>query len=141
MADLTNLVNAISFGVNPASAIDIGFELSVERARNREQNRIDHTNRAGANINWRMTRASTLAATLSTIFAGDVADTSDSRNAEFDLQWSYRFAADKGAYRKVQGQFFVRYANRYARSLDNLFGFSNLTRLQTFNIGLSFTFF
>jgi hypothetical protein len=88
-----------------------------------------------------MTSRATLAASVSTIFAGDAADTSDSRNAEVDLQWSYRFGLERSRYRRVQGQFFIRYANRYQRSFDQIFALNSRTKLQTFNVGLSFTFF
>jgi hypothetical protein len=75
------------------------------------------------------------------VFAGDAANTNRSRNADLDVQWSWRFGAGNAEYRKVQGQFFVRYANRYARATDNLFLFHNITKMQTASAGLSFTFF
>jgi len=139
-ADLRNLINAFSFGMTPVSVFDFNVDFSFESAKNFEQNRTDRTKRLGTNINWRMTRNATLAAYISTIFAGDLADTSRSRDAELDLQWSYRFAVERSRYQKVQAQFFVRYADRYAYALDNIFGFNTRTRLQTFNTGLSFTF-
>jgi hypothetical protein len=140
-ADLRNLINAFSFGLTPHAAIELNLELSLESAKNFETLRTDRANRTGAGVNWRMNSRMNIAANVSTLFAGDVAETSRNRNAEFDLQWSYRFAVEKSRYRKAQGQFFIRYANRYTRALDDVFGFNNLTRLQTFNFGLSFTFF
>lgn len=139
-ADLGNLINAFTIGMTATSTIDFNIDLSFESAKNFEQNRTDRTKRLGANLNWRMTRNATLASYVSTIFAGDLAATSRSRNAELDIQWSYRFALERSRYKKIQAQFFVRYANRYAYTLDNLFGFDTRTRLQTFNTGLSFTF-
>jgi hypothetical protein len=139
-ADLRNLVNTFTFGMTPASVIDFNIDLSFENAKNFEQNRIDRTNRLGANLNWRVTPNATIASYVSTIFASDIARTSRSRNLELDIQWSYRFAIDRSRYKKVQAQFFVRYANRYGHALDNLFGFDTKTRLQTINTGLSFTF-
>ncbi|MEW6210660.1 MAG: hypothetical protein AB1631_20010 [Acidobacteriota bacterium] len=140
-ADLRNLINGFTLGLTPHNAIDLNFDVSLESAKNFETLRIDNTNRVGANINWRINGRMNLAATLSTLFAGDRADTSRSRNAEFDLQWSYRFAVERSRYRKAQGQFFIRYANRYAYALDDVFRFNNLTRIQSLNLGLSFTFF
>ncbi|MCI0486796.1 MAG: hypothetical protein L0229_09370 [Blastocatellia bacterium] len=141
LADLRNLINGFTFGFTPVASFDLNLDLTRESADNREQARIDHTNRIGANINWRLWQSMALTATISTTFAGDVAETSRSRNAELDLQWSYRFGLEKSRYRKFSGQFFIRYANRYASSRDNLFGFNNLTKTQTLNTGLSFTFF
>jgi hypothetical protein len=119
----------------------LNLDISLESAKNFETGRIDNTDRIGANVNWRMSQRAVLAATVSTIFAGDVTEISRSRNAELDLQWSYRLGVERSRFRKMQSQFFVRYANRYARSLDNLFGLNSLTKVQTLNMGLSFTFF
>ncbi len=141
LSDLRNLVNGFTIGVTPHAKVDLNFDISLESAKNFETDRIDRLNRVGTNVNWLSSNRSTLTATVSTIFAGDVAGASESRNLELDVQWSYRFALERSRYRKVQGQFFVRYANRYARSLDSLFGFNNLTKFQTLNLGLSFTFF
>ncbi len=139
--DLSNLINAFTVGFTPHQAIDLNLEAGGERAENLATRRVDRTNRAGVNVNWRMTPNSTLGATLSTLFAGDGLNLSKNRNAEFDLQWSYRFVKEQVPYPKVQGQFFIRYANRYTRALDRVFGLDNLAKLQTLNLGLSFTFF
>ncbi len=139
--DLSNLINAFTVGFTPHQAIDLNVEASGERAENLATRRVDRTKRAGVNANWRMTNNSTIGATLSALFAGDGLNLSKNRNAEFDLQWSYRFVKERDPYPKVQGQFFIRYANRYSRGLDRVFGLNNLTKLQTLNLGVSFTFF
>jgi hypothetical protein len=141
LADLRNMINGFTVGLTPTASFDLTFDLSAESARNFELGRTDRTYRTGINVNWRVTQRMAASAMVSTVFAGDVAETSRSRSAEIDLQWSYRFGVERSRYRKVQGQFFVRYANRYARSLDSVFGLNSLTRLQTLNTGLSFTFF
>ncbi|HUE83905.1 MAG TPA: hypothetical protein VMM84_17510 [Pyrinomonadaceae bacterium] len=140
-ADLKNLVNAFTVGLQPHRRFELNFDLSKERSNNLESGRQDNNLRAGVNFNWQATSRSAFAATISSTFAGDALQTNKSRSADLDLQWSMRFGAEKSAYRKVEGQFFIRYANRYARSEDNIFFFNNLTKLQTFNAGLTFTFF
>lgn len=140
-ADLKNLVNAFTVGLSPHRRFDLNFDLSKERANNLESGRQDDNLRAGVNFNWQTTARSAFAATISSTFAGDALQTNKSRSADLDLQWSIRFGAERSAYRKVEGQFFIRYANRYARSEDNIFFFNNLTKLQTVNAGLTFTFF
>jgi hypothetical protein len=143
-ADLRNLTNGFTIGINPMPMLDLNFDVNAESAKNHQLIRTDRLLRIGTNINWRITQKSVLAATLSTAFAGDVAKTSRSRNAELDLLWSYQFGfAENGqnSLKKVKGQFFIRYANRYARLRDGAFGLSNLTKLQTLNTGLNFTFF
>src|SRR5688572_8503000 len=140
-ADFRSLVNTFTVGVQPHKKFEVNFDLSLEGANSLETGRLDQTRRAGFSFNWQTTKKSTLAATVSTIFAGDAANISRSRNADLDLQWSMRFGVGKGEYRKVQGQFFVRYANRYARATDNLFLLHNITKIQTANAGVTFTFF
>lgn len=141
-ADLKNLVHGGSFGISSWRTVDLNFDLNRESAFNNENGRIDRNWRVGSGINWRTTKNSVLAVNFSTTFAGDVAHVSRNRGAEFDAQWSQRFTwNEKEHWHRVQGQFFIRYAQRYAFALDNLFGFRNLTKLQTTNAGLSFTFF
>ena len=83
----------------------------------------------------------TWTATISNTIAGDRAQTSGSRNTEFDTQFSYRLAVARGDFKKMQTQAFIRYANRYARTRELLLGSTNLTRVQIVNAGVSVTFF
>jgi len=140
-ADFKTLVNSFTVGVTPQPRLEMNFDLSAERASNLEAARFDRTWRASFSANFQTTKKSILAATISSAFAGDTLNLTTSRNADLDLQWSWRFGVEKDKYRKVQGQFFIRYANRYARAIDNIFLFRNLTKLQTMSAGLTFTFF
>jgi hypothetical protein len=98
--------------------------------------------RAGINTNWRMTRRMTINVIASNTLAGDLARRiTRSRSTEFDVQWSYQFTHGEAGWRKVKGQFFIRYADRYARTRDLIFGLDNLTRLKTLNGGINFVFF
>lgn len=142
LADLANAIHNISLGWNPLTTLDLSFDVNQESARNRAQSRTDRTLRFGVSLNWQMTRRQLWNATFSTLGAGDLARTTHSRNTEFDLQWSYRLSREsEQRLKKVQASYFVRYARRFARTLDNLFDNSSLTKLQTFNTGLNFIFF
>jgi hypothetical protein len=147
---LRNLMNGFALGVNPASTLDLNFDVNREALRslddngNKDRDRTDRTFRFGLGVNWRMTAKSMLMMNMSNTSlnsAGDLSKTSRSRNTEFDLQWSLRFGLEKTGLKKLQGQFFIRYANRFARSENELFKLNNLIKGQTFNTGLSFTFF
>ncbi len=140
-ADFINLIHGISLGITPTGALDLAFDLNVESARNKEMERVDRTFRVGPNINWRMSPSAALSANLTTTLAGDDEGINGNRSAEVDVQWSYRFAVEKDRFRKVQSQFFIRYANRFARSRVTARGFDNLIKSQMLNLGLSFTFF
>lgn len=141
LADLLNLTHGVTFGLTPHTAFDLNFDLNVESAKNFEAGRIDRTLRAGVNTNWRMTPRMTINVTASNTMAGDLARITRSRSTEFDLQWSYQFTRGETVWQKVQGQFFIRYADRYARTRDFMFGLDNLTRLKTLNGGINFVFF
>lgn len=141
-ADLKTTTNTLSFGLKPLKSLETNFEVNWESARNFEQSRTDRVFRLGTGIIWTLPRNFILNANLSTTVAGDLQDFNDSRNAEFDVQLAWRFMRGKeGSLRKVQGQFFVRFLNRYAFTKDNQFGFTNLTKIQAANAGISFTFF
>lgn len=141
-ADLQNMVNGLSIGMSPHKALDLSFDVNAERTGNFEQNTVDSTLRFGTTMTWRMSNTMAWAMNVSTTGAGDRANTNSRRDADFDIQYSWRFLnIEKSRFRKTQGQFFIRYANRYASASDRLFGFNTLTKLQTFNAGLSFTFF
>ena len=74
-------------------------------------------------------------------WGGDRAQLSGSRNTEFDTQLAYNFGLGRDGLKKVRTQMFLRYADRYGRSDDHLFGITNLTRVKIMNAGLTITFF
>jgi hypothetical protein len=141
LADLINLANGISVGLPVSPTFDLNVEFSFDSAKSKESQRIDRTYRLAPSITWRMNQRATLTSSLSTTLAGDVTKFTQNRNVEFDIQWAYQFSAGKDRFKKVQSQAFIRYANRYASSRDNVINLNNLTKAQTLNIGLSFTFF
>jgi hypothetical protein len=141
-SDLLNENNAATVGLNLIKNLDLSFDLGAERASSFQQDTINNTFRVGTSVTWRMTSKMAWALNASTTGAGDRANTSHRRDADLDIQYTWRFLnTEKDRWRKMQGQFFVRYANRYGSSRDFLFGFNTLNKLQTFNAGLSFTFF
>jgi hypothetical protein len=142
LADLRNQIHGVAVGLSPHTAFDFNFDLNIEDAKSFEAARIDRTLRAGINTNWRMTPRMSINITASNTLAGDIARIiTRNRNTEFDMQWSYQFTRGETGWRKIQGQFFIRYADRYARIRDFVFGLDNLTRLKTLNGGINFVFF
>jgi hypothetical protein len=149
-ATLDNVVHGFTLGLSPASSLDLNFDLNRENLQSRDgdagkdKERNDLTLRYGVSLNWRITQSSALAASLFDTVGrsrGNLSLSSAQRNIGFDAQWSHGFAWKKGFLRKVKAQFYLRYANQYARSLDFLFGINNLTRNQTLNTGLNVTLF
>jgi hypothetical protein len=145
LADLENLIHGLTFGLNPTPALDVNFEVNHEQANSFEFRRADRTVRYAVNTNWRMTPWAVLAINISTIGAGDLARTSSSRTIEGDAQLSYRFDGEHPGWQRIfanrlQAQFFVRYANRFARTSDLLFVINSLNKVWTLNTGVNLTF-
>jgi hypothetical protein len=141
LADQYVLVNTGRVGIAVNTKLNLNVDLSAENSRNRETGRIDRTYRAGPSMTWQLTKSIGFTGSLSNTIAEDVANTSRNRNTEFDLSATYRFGAGKEGPKKVAGQFFIRYANRYSHSLDRIFFNDNLNKNQTLTANLSFTFF
>ncbi len=140
-ADLYNTINGVTFGYTPNQRIDLNFDVNSERARNAENKRSDQTWRFGFNANLQVTKNTTFSATLSTLNAFDLGQISDNFTNEFNVQWSWKFLAGQKQFKKFSGQFFVRYANFFVRTIDRGFDTNNLTKSNTLNAGINFTFF
>ncbi len=141
LADQRVLVNTGRVGLAVTRKLNLNVDLSAESSKNIESSRIDRTLRLGPGVIWQLTKSMGLTASLSNTIAGDAANTSRNRNTEFDISWTYRFDRGKEGFKKVAGQFFVRYANRYSHSLDRVFLSDNLNKNQSLTANLSFTFF
>jgi hypothetical protein len=141
-ADLQNFTHNATIGWNPSVTLELNLELNFEDANSREQSRTDRTLRFSGAANWQATRRQTFNLTLSTAGAGDLARTTRNFNNEFDLQWTYRLTREnENRFKKAQANYFIRYANRFARARNFVENINNLTKLQTFNTGLNFIFF
>lgn len=143
IADFRSLINAVTVGTKPFGSLDLDIELSRENQQNLEQPRTDQTFRLGTRLTWRtpFLKNSTFNANLSTTLAGDTNNSTDSRNAEFDVQWTYKFGFGTKKFKKAEAQFFIRYANRYGKTIDRIFFVNNFNKTQGFNFGLNFNIF
>lgn len=139
--DFLNQTTGVRAGFNPTSGLNLNFELTRDSANDFGSVKLGRTWRIGPTVSWTLNKHMSWTAGLTNTIAGDRAQTSGSRNTEFDTQFSYRVGAERGGLKKVQCQLFVRYADRYARSRDIVFGTASLTRAQIFNGGMNVTFF
>jgi hypothetical protein len=139
--DFLNQTNGVRAGFNPTSRLSLNFELTRDSANDFGGVKLARTWRIGPTVSWTLNKHVSWTAGLTNTIDGDRAQTSGSRNTEFDTQFSYRMGAERGGLKKVQSQIFIRYADRYARSRDIVFGTASLTRAQIFNAGVNVTFF
>jgi hypothetical protein len=140
-ADQGVLVHTGRVGIAATTKLNFNLDLSRESSANKETGRIDRTYRLGPGVTWQLTKHIGVTANLANTIAGDAARTSHSRNTEFDAAWTYRFEHGKEGLRKFSGQFFIRYANHYAHSLERLLLSDTLRRNQTLTANLGITFF
>jgi len=140
-ADLSNLTNGITVGITPSPALDLAFDFNAENAFDKRQNTTNRNFTLAPNVTWRVNKKMNLVSNVSFNLAGDVANTRNDRNINFDLQYSYQFVTEKDRFRKVSGQFSIKYSNTYARSENILVSPINLKKNQTLFTQLSFTFF
>lgn len=143
LADFLSVANALTLNIKPHTALNLDFDLAQESQKNFEQPRIDRTFRLGTRAVWRtpFLKNSNFSSGFSVTLAGDSNNTNDSRNAEFDAQWAYQFSFGKEKFKKTSAQFFIRYANRYGDTRDRVLFVNNFNKAQTFNMGLTFSFF
>lgn len=134
-ADLLNYTNAFSFGVTPHPAFNAGVDFNLERAENKESDRVDKLRRYGFRIGWNTTSTSTLSVFLSQSHGEDDAQTSENDNFQSDVQWSLRIDLHK----HIQTQFFVRYSNSDSSSRDRVFSFNQDLESWSINTGINIT--
>jgi hypothetical protein len=142
-ADFESSVNGLSLSYAPFESLTFGLELSRELQRAFEQPRLDGTFRLGTQATWQtpFLKNSTLNMNVSSTIAGDAGKLNETRSAEFDVQWSYRFGVGKKKFRKAEAQFFIRYANRYGDAFDRLAILRSFTKTQGINAGITFNIF
>ncbi|MEZ5308946.1 MAG: hypothetical protein R2684_17510 [Pyrinomonadaceae bacterium] len=142
-ADLATASNTFTFSLRPIERLNLDLDFSRERQKNFETARIDRNFRLGTRGTLRLPylKNSVLNGGLSFALAGDDLDLNDTRNGEFDLQYSYNFSFGEQKFKKLSGQFFIRYANRYGDSIDRQFLINTLTKSQAFNAGLTINLF
>lgn len=142
-ADLASASTGVTFGFKPLASLGLDFELSRERQKNFEQPRVDRTFRLGTRATWQtpFLKNSIFSGGSSFTLAGDTGNLSDARNGELDAQWAYNFSFGEKKFKKISGQFFVRYANRYGDQIDRQFFLNSINKTQTFNAGLTFNLF
>ncbi|GMR14305.1 MAG: hypothetical protein BMS9Abin29_2554 [Gemmatimonadota bacterium] len=135
-ADLRNLKNAFSLGINPMRSLSLTFDLGYEEADNKQRDEINNTRRFGTRINWKPIKRSTLAIQFSDTFKDDEAKTRERSDTRLDLRWS---GAIPGTTRQ-NGQYYIRYARNVSESLDTVRDRDERRERWTLNTGFSFSF-
>lgn len=141
LADQKSLVNGVSVGFNPFSFLSFNVGLNFESSLNVETGQINRTKAINAGVTWQPFKGAQFAANLSNTLAGDALRTNNSRNTNFDAQFSYNFSREKSKFKKFGVQAFVRYADTFTRSRDFIFDVNNLNRTHIINAGLTINIF
>ncbi|HEX7069858.1 MAG TPA: hypothetical protein VF190_03585, partial [Rhodothermales bacterium] len=141
MADFLNTTHGISLSVAPLTVVNLSVDLDLDRAENREQDRVDHTRRIGFRAVVRPLSAITLTAYFSPTRSRDDARSTLTRRGSTSLEGAYAFSIDRPRLAPVRGQFFVR----YARSTSSFRGADPLldarAEVWSINSGISLSLF
>lgn len=142
LADQLTFVNGVVVGVSPNGSLDLNLDVSLESVDNKAVRAVDRKVALTPTINWKMSKRATFASNFSTTLAADRARTKRDRNINFDVQWTYQFAFfENDKFRKLTGQFFIRYADTFIRNRNFLLITDDLQKTRIFNMGLSFNIF
>ncbi len=143
LADLASSVNGVSVTTKPFDSLELAFEFGREELKNFEQPRVDRTFKAGTKAVWQtpFLKNSVFSGSLATTLGGDTGNLNGSRNIDFDLEWAYQFSLGTKKLKKMSAQFFIRYSNRYANTIDRQVPVNGFNKTQAFNLGLTFSFF
>lgn len=136
-ADFANRSQSVSLGVSPASFVELGVDVNLDRSENLAAERIDRTRRLGFRTRLQPVSSLSLSAAYSPTRTADQADLSRRVNTTLSLETAYRFTLLQDTGRPVRGQAFVRYTRQTATTVDRTFEIDTETRFWTVNTGLS----
>lgn len=117
-ADLGNLTHLVALGVTPAPQLNLSVETSVESADNIELVQTDRTKRLGFTGDWRVTPAISLQGLFSSIWTGDLAETSRGRTTQLDLQGAWQVRLAPKDRQKPAARIFLKFS-RLSGSTEN----------------------
>lgn len=137
--DFTSLNHGWSVGWTPHPRIDLGLDVSRERAASLAEDLIDRNLRYGLNLSWRMTDRLSLGANYSLTDSENEPRTREGEDSSLNAEVAYRF--ELGEEHGLSSQMFVRYFDQTNRQRDRLFGFNVDNSSSTINGGLSFSFY
>jgi hypothetical protein len=140
-ADFLNVTNSVSLGVNPWRFLDLGLDLSFDRAENKDTERIDRTQRLGFRGTLRPIQSLTVKASLSPTRTQDADLISRRTTNSINLEAAWSFTLGSGPQTLARGQVFVRYARRESRNRDAAFDLDQENHNWAVNTGVSLTLF
>jgi hypothetical protein len=140
-ADSANRVQTVSLGFTPVTMIDLGLDLGLERAENKEIERVDRTRRVGVSVGWRATGSTTLGARWSTTHSEDDAGLRDSDASDVSAEIAQRLDVIRWFGGPLPGQVFLRYGRQRNSTSDREFAFDDSRRNWTLNTGLNLSVF
>jgi hypothetical protein len=139
--DFSSLNHGWSIGLTPVTPLDIGLDLSRERAFSFADARKDYNRRYGVTLGWHITPSFDFNGSFSHNESENDPKTSESEGELIDAQLSYRFEWRRGDVHGVSAQAFVRYSDQDFASIDTQFGFATANATRTINGGLSLSFY
>ncbi len=136
-ADFLNRSYGLRFSWAPWADLDLGLDLTRDRATSVGDDRVDHNRQLGLNLLWRINDAMTVSGLASWTESEDDPQTALSDGFVANLEWAYRFAWREQERHGGSGQFFLRYGLQDFESEDRVFGFFFARDEWTLNAGFN----
>ncbi len=140
-ADFETTTQTLTAGGTLGAPLDLGIELTRERADNLELATQRTNLRYGLNLTWRIVERLAFTSIVSRSAAEDRDHTSESNAWNADLQLAWAFERRRGERHGTSGQIFLRWLDQSADSFDRTFGSATDTELRTLNAGLTVSLF
>lgn len=140
-ADFVTWTNSGSLGTTLFQIWDVNLDIGWERTESRETERVDITERIGAQTTLRPVQGLALSASVSPTWMEDKLKTSSRSNTNLALEGSYGFQFRNESRLPVRGQVFIRYARQSSRTRDLTFDLDAENRTWTVNTGVSLSIF
>lgn len=140
-ADFQAVVHSWTGGWNPSQRLDVTFDLSRERAANRELDEIERTSRGGFGVDWRIADWTGLSGSVSHTEGETDPDVRSLESTVVDLRWTLRLTFDYAGRHGVAPQLFVRYAWQQTDTEDRVFGIDDSLRDWSVSSGFSLSLY
>lgn len=139
--DFLNVTHSLGIGLTPAPFMDVSLDLSMDRAENKADARIDRTQRVALRMGIRPIQTLHFSASVSPTLVQDDDLISRRTNNSVQVEGSWSFALGADAMKLARGQVFVRYVRRESRNQDFMFDLDQEQRTYSVNTGVSLTLF
>jgi hypothetical protein len=140
-ADFLNQSGSLGLNFDPSLRLSLGLDVSLDRTKNRAEDRIDYTRRIGFRGSLRPVDPILFSGTVAPTLTRNDANTTRSTNINYSFEGAWSFQLGSRLLWPARGQVFVRYARQALRYTDTLFAIHSENRVWSLDTGVTLTLF